>query len=34
MWGAPADRFVVVVKLLLDTVGVERRARVVRAVFI
>ena len=28
--GALADRFVVVVKLLLDAVGVERRGRVIR----
>ena len=32
--GSLADRFVVVVKPLLDAVGVERRDRVVRAVFI
>jgi hypothetical protein len=32
--GSLADRFVVVVKLLLDAVGVERRDRVVRALLI
>jgi hypothetical protein len=31
MRGAPADRFVVAVKLLLGAVGAERRGRVIRS---
>jgi hypothetical protein len=32
--GAPADWLVVVGKLLLDTVGVERRGQVIRGLFV